>query len=203
MKVWAVGDEEPELPQLVVYDDGLSQGTVGLIPASSPTLFSDPTQVDVTYDDVKFLPSVLGDINQNTILDAADIDRLSLAVSNQETNLFFDFNQDSQVNDLDRQVWVKSLVGTSFGDVDLNGKVEFADFLALSKNFGESGGWAQGDFDGNGEVDFPDFLSLSANFGESSALAAASVPEPCSMVLLLFGVIAIDRLRRFACRFSD
>lgn len=52
------------------------------------------------------------------------------------------------------------------GDIDGNGKVEFADFLVLSRNFGQEVlGRENGDFDGNGIVDFSDFLKLSQNFG--------------------------------------
>lgn len=50
------------------------------------------------------------------------------------------------------------------GDADLNGSVEFTDFLLLAKNFGQHGVWGDGDFDGNGVVGFSDFLILSQNF---------------------------------------
>ena len=54
------------------------------------------------------------------------------------------------------------------GDADGNGKVEFADFLLLSTNFGKQDAvWADGDFDDNGNVEFADFLLLSTNFGKS------------------------------------
>ncbi len=79
------------------------------------------------------------------------------------------------------------------GDVDLNGDVDFVDFLVLSENFGQVGTWWQGDFDGNGTVQFPDFLALSSNFGRDidrvslaqEGLAVSSVPEPTSGVLLI------------------
>ena len=72
-------------------------------------------------------------------------------------------------------------VGTLRGDTNVNGKVQFADFIILSNNFGGPGKWTKGDFDANGLVQFPDFLSLSANFGESvRSRSTASVPEPFS-----------------------
>ena len=67
--------------------------------------------------------------------------------------------------------------GTFFGDADLDGSVQFSDFLTLSNGFGAAGGWADGDFNGNGEVAFADFLSLANNFGNGE-VNAASVPEP-------------------------
>lgn len=52
------------------------------------------------------------------------------------------------------------------GDTDLDGDVDFADFLALSRNFEDGPGktWADGDFTGDGQVLFADFLILSGNF---------------------------------------
>ena len=85
------------------------------------------------------------------------------------------------------------------GDVDLTGKVGFADFLVLSQHFGEPGGWAQGDFNGDSTVDFADFLTLSANF-KSSARAVA-VPEPSSNHLLLWSLLfATTWMRRCVSR---
>ena len=91
MKVWAVGDEEPDLPQLVVFDDTLKTGLLSLTPATSPETLNSPTKVDATYGDVRFLPSVVGDVNQNTILDPLDIDQLSDAVSAGMNHPFYDF----------------------------------------------------------------------------------------------------------------
>jgi|GEM_PF-4706520 len=85
------------------------------------------------------------------------------------------------------------------GDADLNGAVEFADFLALSSNFGgENPHFGQGDFDCNGAVEFADFLALSNSFGQSAAASAesASVPEPASAVLFGFFAFGILSLRR-------
>ena len=52
------------------------------------------------------------------------------------------------------------------GDFDNNDRVDFADFLILSANFGKDNMTReQGDADDNGIVNFLDFLLLSANFG--------------------------------------
>ncbi len=81
------------------------------------------------------------------------------------------------------------------GDFDGNGTVEFADFLVLSSNFGaEVDTYGEGDVNCDGQVAFDDFLVLSSTFGQSAA--AASVPEPNSAFLLLFGLVAIAKRRR-------
>ena len=77
------------------------------------------------------------------------------------------------------------------GDTNLDGSVEFADFLRLSSAFGTQGTWVDGDFDGDGEVAFPDFLALSGNFGESASVAVASVPEPHGCICMLLGIMGL------------
>lgn len=89
-----------------------------------------------------------------------------------------------------------SITLAAAGDTNLDGEVKFDDFLALSANFGESGGWEQGDFDGNGQVDFPDFLALSANFGGAANASVSSVPEPTAASIALFGLLGLIGFRK-------
>lgn len=53
------------------------------------------------------------------------------------------------------------------GDVDDNGEVTLADFMALSTTYGRAADaiWEDGDFNGDGRVDFTDFILLSTNYG--------------------------------------
>ena len=139
--------------------------------------------------------SLLGDFDGDGALSAADIDLLSSEMGGAD--LDFDTNADGIIDINDHEHWVTSpdYANTFLGDVNLDGVVDFPDFLALSAGFGNSGGWAEGDFDGNGQVEFPDFLALSANYGES-ANAAAAVPEPNSLLLLMASLAAVARRRQ-------
>ena len=56
MKVWRVGEEEPDLPQLTVFNDRLTDGVVALAPASSPAGAARSVRVDVTYNDLTYRP---------------------------------------------------------------------------------------------------------------------------------------------------
>lgn len=107
-----------------------------------------------------------GDLNNDALLDAADIDALAAALRAGETDAKFDLNADSLVNDADLVHMIENIFKTAPGDADLDQDVDFADFLVLSSNFGKADvGWASGDFDGDGKVGFTDFLLLSANYG--------------------------------------
>ena len=56
---------------------------------------------------------------------------------------------------------------TLAGDADLNGAVNFNDFLVLQNNFGQAGGtYAQADFNYDGVNDFNDFLMLQNAFNQ-------------------------------------
>ena len=126
-----------------------------------------------------------GDFDGDGELLANDVNLLCAAIRGEANPSEFDLNEDGLVDLTDQRIWVEDVRDTFFGDTDLDGQVSFADFLALSANFGDSdAGWEHGDFDCNAFVEFPDFLQLSANFG-SEAAAIASVPEPnCSWMLV-------------------
>ena len=119
---------------------------------------------------ITLLSTQLGDCSGDGLLTAADGECLTSVAS--------------------RDALMEAL-GTSLGDLDLDGQVSFLDFLTLAEHFGEAdSGYPAGDIDLNGETDFQDFLTLARNFGKSAAIA--SVPEPStfgSMYLIL--VLAI------------
>jgi hypothetical protein len=85
---------------------------------------------------------------------------------------------------------------TRYGDANLDGAVNLADFNRLAANFGStSATWFTGDFNYDGQVNLSDFNLLAANFGlaaagphvtpgDWSALGSA-VPEPACGALLI------------------
>ena len=146
-----------------------------------------------------FRPILHGDFNGSGILDAEDIDMLSAVVGSSSP--LFEVHQDGAIDVLDRVLWIQELAMTRAGDTDLDGDVDFPDFLSLSVSFGQEGGWAQGDFDGNRMVEFPDFLLLSANF-TFERTDATQVPEPDQfrVLLLLFLVLRRVNLKKLGRR---
>ncbi len=66
----------------------------------------------------------------------------------------------------DMDYLIHKLLRTEYGDANLDSKVNFADYLVMTQNWGSSGvGWAEGDFNGDTSVGFADYLLLSNNFG--------------------------------------
>src|SRR6185369_4528604 len=79
---------------------------------------------------------------------------------------------------------------TVVGDANLNGRVDTADFNALSAAFNQSGQyWGAGDFNNDGMVNALDFNALATHFGQAMAAPLPAqfgflVPEPSSALLM-------------------
>jgi|GEM_PF-1561131 len=116
---------------------------------------------------------LLGDCNGDGVVDSSDLDCACSA-------------------DLD-EVLIE--LNSAPGDFDLDGDIDFADFLQLSSNFGEDGNYVDGDLDCNGEVGFSDFLSFSAGFGQSTEETTANVPEPNAIWLVLLSATLLTLCR--------
>jgi hypothetical protein len=100
------------------------------------------------------------------------------------------------------------------GDTNDDGTVNFADFVALSNNYGQNNtSWLTGDFNNDHTTNFADFVLLSNHYGQSIAgnafiatpdelaamnafAAANAVPEPASLALLAVGALALLTRKR-------
>jgi hypothetical protein len=141
-----------------------------------------------------------GDFDGNGVLDAADINLLTAAVGSGDTS--FDLNGDGAVTGDDRRVWVKDLKFSWFGDADLNGEFNSADFVAVFQagkfESGAAATWGEGDWDGDGIFGSGDFVAAfqDGGFEQGPRSAVAAVPEPSGAILLLTGLLAVARRRR-------
>ncbi|MEX2188999.1 MAG: lamin tail domain-containing protein [Pirellulales bacterium] len=124
-----------------------------------------------------------GDVDESGAIDAADIDALYAAFSPSNGNPRFDLNGSGSVNQLDVDVLVTTILGTQYGDANLDGDVDRADAATLAAHFGGPGGWADGNFDGSATgVALADLAMLQGNLGfgigGSPAAPAAVVASP-------------------------
>lgn len=95
----------------------------------------------------------------------ANVDELFAATRLQRASERLDVNQDGAVDDEDIDSLFNDVLGTKRADLDLDGVVDFGDFLTLAQHYGrEDASWSQGDLNGDEKVDFLDFLVLSSEF---------------------------------------
>lgn len=87
------------------------------------------------------------------------------------------------------------------GDFDLNGEVEFLDFLVLADHFSQTEqDYGDGDADCDGTVMFVDFLIHADNFGKTQGAEAQPVPEPSSVLLMGFALLSLHFWRAKSIR---
>jgi autotransporter-associated beta strand protein len=106
---------------------------------------------------------------------------------------------------------------TRIGDLNLDGAVSIADFLALASNFNATTGatWQKGDVNYDGSITIADFLALAGNFGQSvsgefipitasdlailddfaASIGFSTVPEPVALGLPALATLALRRSR--------
>ena len=206
------GDQDGELiywtndwehPPLATYDDPLVFETGDQI--RLVTTYDNQTDQAKRFgflstDEMQFLFYVsyplTGDFQRNGVLDEVDLTELDKAIGRGTYQDNFDVDHDGSLDESDRVFWIEKLAETRLGDVNLDRLIGFDDFLVLSDNFGQTGGWSDGNFDGDGVVGFTDFLALSSNFGFENS-HPLQVPEPSSGTLLVLActLIALQRQR--------
>ena len=144
-------------------------------------------QLDLIYD-----YQIVGDVNSDDQLDASDIDRLYVLVN--EGNTLGDLNGDSGANQADVDLLVEDLLGTVYGDSNLDGQFDSSDLVQVFQrsefedNVVRNSTWASGDWNGDREFSSSDlvFVFEKGSYELNAATAVvANVPEPNSILLLL------------------
>ncbi len=153
---------------------------------------------------VQYVSGPNGDFNGNGQLDAEDIDLLSLAVLNAGDVATFDLSGDGRLDQADRTVWVEDLANTYFGDSNLDGVFDTADFLLVFQagqfedGVPQNSTWATGDWSGDREFDTADFLLAfqAGGFEQGPRGAVSAVPEPGFGLASLFAGMLLLRVGR-------
>lgn len=124
--------------------------------------------------------SVPGDLTDDGIVDAQDIDLAFLAVKDGTSDPRFDLNVDGDVNMVDVDYLVRVILNTEYGDINLDGKVGTRDLSLLALAFNSEGGWGEGDTNGDGLVGIADLSRLAIYFGFDNMVSgggAATIPS--------------------------
>jgi hypothetical protein len=160
-----------------------------------------PLDLDGTRTDMGALPTfqtgLFGDFDGNGLIDAADIDALCAATQQAEPEMRFDLTGDSLVSSDDVDYLVENILGTNYGDANLDGEVDGTDWGIIQANLFQAGGWAEGNFNCVGGVDVRDFNIWLANRFSGAPAAAASIggtPRAAAHVT----VRAVPSLSQFA-----
>jgi hypothetical protein len=107
----------------------------------------DARDIDYVYAQFRRNPAVTdGELNWDVLSEAGAL------IGSSRADLSCDINGDLKVNQADVCELVQVVLGTSFGDVNLDGVVDGADLAIINANLGLPGGWARGDMDGDGMV---------------------------------------------------
>ncbi|MBI85123.1 MAG: hypothetical protein CMJ81_18160, partial [Planctomycetaceae bacterium] len=123
----------------------------------------------------------------------------------------FDLVPDGTIDQQDVDWLVHDIMGREYGDANLDGRIDLADYSTLAGNFDPVGanpdlGWSQGDFNGDGKIDLSDYMTLASNFSPagygSTSLAdnrtsGVQEPEPAAEVC---GGMSGDRQTAAAAR---
>lgn len=139
---------------------------------------------------------LIGDFDQNGRMTPVDVDLLSDAINRGIDDPALDLNNDGTVNAADRTTWVEQINNTYFGDSNLDGEFDSADFIipfqaeTFNDGIPDNASWESGDWDGDGEFETSDlvvaFQSSGYEQGKRLVSAANNVPEP--NYVLAFGL---------------
>ncbi|MEQ9461548.1 MAG: M64 family metallopeptidase [Phycisphaeraceae bacterium] len=117
-------------------------------------------------------------------------DDVALAFTFLDAGEGFDLDGSGTGDQADIDYLIGTMIGTAYGDANLDLQVDIEDLSVLAGGFGLTGQiWSGGDFDGNGLVDLTDLSLLAGNWG----FVASSVPEPVTAVGSLVWAVWLRR----------
>ena len=151
------------------------------------------------------LAQLVCDLDGDGDCDILDIDDLTREIaSGMLTDPKYDLTEDGMLDFWDLDAWLvaggsENGFGAPYlrGDANLDGAVNVADLNALALNWRQTGKvWSQGGFFPDGLISSADLMNLALNWQREIPLAAATVPEPMSFLMLFVGTIGVYQLTR-------
>lgn len=151
-----------------------------------------------TVDDVSLRLYLDGDYNNDGVWTASDLDFLSEGIRQGSQDWRLDLSNNGVVTLEDRRRWIEDLVGSHFGDANLDGSFNTTDFVTVFQGglyeTSAAAGWEAGDFSGDALFDSSDLtLALSLGAYEEGGAAAHAIPEPTNAALFFIILICCWR----------
>ena len=197
LTAWEVGTPKPS-PQFEMEHVEFTSGKSGI-------LFNENAPNDAgifRWARASSDPMGEGDLDFDGDFAASDIDLMFANLSSADP--LFDLDKDGDADDGDLDFLVETLLGTFYGDANVDGRVDAADLNAVGLNWrGNISGWANGNFNGDNIVDAADLNLLALNWQNGVPAVASPIPEPASAGLLLFGIVGFAMRYRGCDRTSN
>ena len=114
---------------------------------------------------------LVGDFNADGVVDVTDIELLSQAARSVDPPLAFDLDGNAVVDEVDRRFLIENVIGTTFGDSNLDGIFNSTDFVVVFRageyedSISQNSTWAEGDWDGDGEFGTRDLVAAFQSRG--------------------------------------
>ena len=175
-----------ELPRVqedeVVYDNQLPWPTQADNTGKSLTRLSadhfgnDPTSWIAADPTPGSFGDLVGDFNGDGKVDTVDINLFLEAARSPNPDAVYDINGDGLVNNDDRDMLIEDIIGTSYGDSNLDGVFDSGDLVAVF-TVGEyedaidgNSTWEDGDWNGDGDFGSGDLVLAFAKGGYTAAV---------------------------------
>lgn len=196
-------DSLPDMPIPVHGVTGLAfhDGTIYLPGGGTRTGGSSGSTIHQVFrPEMSCQPTVsAGDFTGDGILDVADLQVLTSAITDGSQAQEFDLNGDQGLDVADRNYWITSIRETWFGDANLDGEFNSGDLVAVFQagkfELDQDADWKEGDWDGDQRFGTGDLVAAFQDGGfEQGPRAAKLVPEPASPLILIMGMLASMRV---------
>lgn len=156
---------------------------------------------DIAFDNVMVsgvAPELIpGDFNGDNVVDVNDINHFCGNYTSGDS--IFDVNADGSVDLNDHAYLIQNILGTSAGDVDLNGSFGSSDLIAMfivgKYEEDVSAGWHEGDFNCDDRFNTGDLIAAFQAGTYDPNADVHLVPEPSGCLLLVLGLLIAGRRR--------